>query len=123
MRKELTEFGKKLEILQCQKGVSTTELAKKIGVFHQNITQLKKTHKPTPKTINKLAAALSVPVTYFLEHDMLNISIAPSNQVEILQLPKGLNKKMAKKMARMQAMKKGFTHFKYDRRTGETKLI
>jgi len=67
MRSELKDFGRKIEILQCERAMTNAKLARKIGVFPQNICKLKQSKKPQIKTIYKLANAFNVPVTYFIE--------------------------------------------------------
>ena len=60
MGKEITPFGKKLELLQIQKGINAQELAKMTGIPVNNIYQLKLSRKPKPNTLYRLGKALGV---------------------------------------------------------------
>lgn len=60
MGKKPTPFGKKLELLQIQKGINASELAKMTGIPVSNICQLKRTRRPKPNTLFRLGKALHV---------------------------------------------------------------
>jgi DNA-binding Xre family transcriptional regulator len=69
MGKEMTPFGRKLELLMARRGMNPGELSKKIGISVRNVCQLKRTAKPRPKTIYLCAQALGVDVEFFLDLD------------------------------------------------------
>ena len=49
-----------------EKGVTATELAERTGLRRQAIYQLRKAKHHHPVTIHKLAKALDLPVSFFL---------------------------------------------------------
>lgn len=65
----LSDFGKKIEILQAERALPNAKLARKLGIFPQNIAQLKRVKKPRIKTVYKLSQALNAPVSYLLGYD------------------------------------------------------
>lgn len=65
-KKQITQFGRKLEILMIKRGMNPSEFARKIGILPTNMCQLKRTRRPSPKTIYRAAQVLDVDVEYFL---------------------------------------------------------
>ena len=65
MVKNISAFGMKVEALQLEKGIDTVDLAKKIGIPHQNISQLKRSKHPRFSTIRKLVDVFEVGSDYF----------------------------------------------------------
>lgn len=61
-----SEFGRKIEKLQAIQGMSTGELAKKIGLSITNVSQMKRSKRPRPVTIHRIAKAFDVDVDLFL---------------------------------------------------------
>ena len=62
----IANIQKKLELAMAEKGVTATELAEKTGLRRQSIYQLRKAKWHHPITIYKLAKALDLPVSFFL---------------------------------------------------------
>jgi len=60
-------FGQKINILQCERGISLTVLAKRVGKSKQCLYRIKKSKNPHPVTIKKVAHALQVPISYFFD--------------------------------------------------------
>jgi len=60
-------FSKKVEILQCERGLNTSALAKRVGKSRQCVNRIKKSRRPCAQTVKKFAHALQVPVQYFFE--------------------------------------------------------
>ena len=65
----VSDFGKRIELLQCERAMTNAKLSKKIGIKPQNMGQLKRVKKPHAKTVYKLASAFNVPVSHFLGFD------------------------------------------------------
>lgn len=66
MAKQISEFGKRLELILCENNMTQAELARKIGVLRENVSHMKKVKRPSFPTIHKVAKACRVPVGYFL---------------------------------------------------------
>jgi len=62
-----SKFGKKIDRLQAEKGISVNELAVRSGFSRQSLTQMKKSRKPNMVTIHRIAKAFEVDVDVFLE--------------------------------------------------------
>ena len=73
------EFGQKLFELRKKRGLTQTELAKKMGTTLRGVSYYEREAKnPTIDIIEKAAKALGVPKKYFLVDDMkLNIEETP----------------------------------------------
>lgn len=67
------DFSEKVRSLRELRGMSTTELSKISGLSQSFISDIenKRRMTPTTRTINKLAKALRVPPSYFLEEDIV----------------------------------------------------
>lgn len=62
-----TEIGLKIELLQAEQNLSNVELAKKLGIYPQNVPRLKRVKDLRATTIHKLSRAFDVPVSYFFD--------------------------------------------------------
>lgn len=61
-------IGEKIRALRKSKGMTTIELAKKVGVTNPSISQLETVKRiPSIEKLTKLASALGVPVGYFFD--------------------------------------------------------
>ncbi len=67
MIRKITPFGHKLEILQVDNGMNTKELAAKMGISSQGVSNLKYKNKPRPATMKRLADIFNVPARFFLD--------------------------------------------------------
>ncbi len=65
-KKEMTEFGKKLDALLQSKKMSDTQLAEKLKIRQPNVYAMKYlTELPQQRTIKKLANLFKVDISYF----------------------------------------------------------
>lgn len=65
----LTPLWRRLEVLRLMRGYSMRELARRAGLSHSTISLDEKGyHRPTDRTLGKLAAALQVPKEYLLSY-------------------------------------------------------
>lgn len=62
----LTQVGERIELLQCEQGLSTNEVAKRAGLHRQRLWRIKRSKRLNPVTVNKLSKAFRVPVSYFV---------------------------------------------------------
>jgi len=63
-------IGKKLEKLLAERGLKKNQLAKRAGISPGTITDLiKNRHAASPKNLKKIAQALGVPQSYFIEEE------------------------------------------------------
>jgi len=60
-------LGLKIELLQAEHGMSTVDLARKMGIKPQNVSKIKRVKWARVTTIHKLSKAFQVPVTYFYD--------------------------------------------------------
>jgi transcriptional regulator with XRE-family HTH domain len=70
------------------KGLSQTQLAEYVGVSYQQIQKYETgVNRPKVKTLQKLAEALEVPVTYFFAPEAIKRDIVPKT----ISLPTGIS--------------------------------
>lgn len=62
----LSEFGKLIEKMQAEQGISNDRLAKAAGISRQNLNRVKRTARPWLTTVHNLAKALNLDVDIFL---------------------------------------------------------
>ncbi len=62
-------IGKKIKVLRAEKGVSQQQLAELINKTRALISHIEVTSKVNFYTLNEIAKALEVPVTYFTDED------------------------------------------------------
>jgi len=61
-----SSFGNQIERMQAKEGISLNELARKSGFSRQSLYRIKKSKRPHPTTVHKIANALGVEVDIFL---------------------------------------------------------
>lgn len=82
-----TFFTKQLKKIMVEKGITQKEIAKLLGVSHVFIsTYLNGKRNPKPSTIHKIANALNVPPSYFIE-EIDTKTIEPLNESTTMKLP------------------------------------
>ena len=64
--KEITEFGRRLENLTKEKGMTDAKLAKRLKMAQPQLFLLKRSQMPQEKTLKKLSKALNKPVEFWL---------------------------------------------------------
>lgn len=64
--KEITEFGKRLDRVTKEKGITDASLAKKLKMAQPQLFLLKRSASPREKTLKKLSKALNKPLNYWL---------------------------------------------------------
>uniref|UniRef100_A0A6M3LP70 Putative DNA binding, helix-turn-helix domain containing protein n=1 Tax=viral metagenome TaxID=1070528 RepID=A0A6M3LP70_9ZZZZ len=64
----LSSVGEKIEILQCENGLSLNALSQMTGISRQRLYQIKRAKKLNPVTINKLSKGLGIPISYIREY-------------------------------------------------------
>jgi transcriptional regulator with XRE-family HTH domain len=69
MKIKATSFGKTIQRLQAQHGISNKELARKLGVSPARISYMKNTSKPHMITIHKLSKAFDVDAAFFFDQN------------------------------------------------------
>lgn len=62
-------IGEKIKMIRKELKISQEELAKILGVKQQAISQFEKSSNLKYETIEKIAGALKIPVTYFFDND------------------------------------------------------
>lgn len=87
MEKKNTFFTDQIKKLMLEKGLTQQELAKKLNVTKANVSvYLNAKRNPKPATIHKLAKALNVSPSYFIE-EIDTKTIQPLNETTIVKLP------------------------------------
>lgn len=82
-----TFFTKQLKKIMVEKGITQKEIAKLLGVSHVFIsTYLNGKRNPKPSTIHKIANALNVPPSYFIE-EIDTKTIQPLNEKTTIKMP------------------------------------
>lgn len=82
-----TFFTKQLKKIMVEKGITQKEIAKLLGVSHVFIsTYLNGKRNPKPSTIHKIANALNVPPSYFIE-EIDTKTIQPLNEETTIKMP------------------------------------
>lgn len=79
--KNLAAFnGKRLQTARLYRGMTTTELARELGVTRQTISDYESCRAKNPEMprIQKMSSILEFPMDFFLEEDDKNVTVAPS---------------------------------------------
>ncbi len=93
MKAERTFFSKQLKKIIFEKNITQKDLAEKLGVAQAMISQwLVGDRNPTLKTLKKLADALEVPVSYFIDENITNETAKKENKSDSLVLELVLEK-------------------------------
>lgn len=93
MKKEQSFFGKQLRKIMAEKGITQKELAEKLGVFQTMISHwLTGIKNPTISSVKKLADALEVSVSYFIDENITNETAKKENKSDSLVLELVLEK-------------------------------
>lgn len=71
-------IGKKIKVLRAEKGLNQQELADLINKTRTLISHIEITSKVNFYTLNEIANALSVPVSYFTDDNYSNIVVEES---------------------------------------------
>lgn len=86
MTKEISAFGKKLQLVLTEKKMSDSDLAKKLNLSPSQIFMLKRSTRPRLKTLKKLSYKLKKPVEFW--SDVIPSKKESLNQSEKLVLGK-----------------------------------
>lgn len=82
-----TFFIKQLKKIMAEKGITQNEIAKKLGVSHVFIsTYLNGKRNPKPATIYKIANALNISPSYFIEEVDVQ-SVQPLDETTTIKIP------------------------------------
>jgi len=66
-KKEKSPFGRRLELLMAENGLTYAAVGEKAGMTRQAVHQFRYSKYPRPITIHRLCKAFGVPVTYFFD--------------------------------------------------------
>lgn len=80
IRKLKMDIGKKIKILRAEKGLSQQELADLINKTRTLISHIEVTSKVNFYTLNEIAEALEVPVSYFTDDTYSLTAVAESSE-------------------------------------------
>lgn len=105
MKNKKSFFSEQLKKLMSEQDITQQQLAKKLGVVQQMISfWTTGNHSPNLKSIEKIAKALNVPESYFIEKsksEKNTVNGLDEKDIKILQLEKE-NFRLEKEIAKLQ---------------------
>ncbi len=84
--------GEHIRALREERSYTLQDLAKRANLSLSYLSEIERgTKRPSPKTVDKLAAALEVPKTQFIKGDVSDTSLSIGNKIHLLREEKDLS--------------------------------